>query len=343
MINVIFLILVLTMLAGNCLAQSPVDWPLQGININLDGSRITTKDMDSIYESGMSLVIFNLKPWHYAKYRSVSKHTAFTAVMKEAEDLSMYAKSLGIVSIIEYSQFPLYEKKFGIRSHEFWGDPKYIDEMYSVTATLAKRFADNDAILGYKIMDEPVENNSIGRPSVPDDWYEIQSKIVAEVRQVDLNKYVVVTSGPGGLGKKYSNWVPFDDQKIIYGAHFFSPHFYTHQGIGKLSIGVKYPSDKMGRQYLESLMSPIIQFKRKYDVPILIGSFGVSVRADGELEYLKDIIDIFNHNDFAWAYWQYNGFKLWNLGVEVDSKGIIQKLGVNSKRWKIVRHMVNNE
>jgi hypothetical protein len=67
----------------------------------------------------------------------------------------------------------------------------------------------------------------------------------------------------------------------------------------------------MGQGATAPQLQPVIDFQRDYGVPIYIGEFSAIRWApdNGAQRYLKDVIEIFEENNWSWAY---HAFREWN-------------------------------
>ena len=127
-------------------------------------------------------------------------------------------------------------------SPEFWANSAHLDAVVEIAERLAQHFKDRGRELGaYEFLNEPLVREN-GKQSSPDAWPALMLRLVKAVRKHDPKRHIVLTPGFGGETSYYAKLdkpLPFD--RIIYGAHFYNPHEYTHQGIRSKNSGKSWP------------------------------------------------------------------------------------------------------
>lgn len=104
-------------------------------------------------------------------------------------------------------------------------------------------------------------------------------------------------------------------KNIVYSFHFYEPEEFTHQKTpwtgGLYPDRMTYPyrnGDRLiGKQTVESLLAPAVEFRDKYNVELFCGEFGAYLEAPGESRYrwISDVTEFFQANDLGWFYWNY--------------------------------------
>ncbi|MDQ1770602.1 glycoside hydrolase family 5 protein [Labilibaculum euxinus] len=138
---------------------------------------------------------------------------------------------------------------------------------------IAKRYANNTAVIGYNLLNEPI-------PQYFDDdnlkpYLEpLYKKITKAIREVDSNHIVFL--GGAVWETDFSVFSePFDDQ-LAYTFHkYWMP-----------------PEQKEIQQYVD--------FRDKYKVPLLMGESG-----ENEDAWVKDFRELLDKNDIHWTFWPY--------------------------------------
>lgn len=315
-------------------------WPLKGINIEVRDKNISDQDIKNIVSTKMNLIILNLEFDLFQNEFKLDSKETIIQILEETKRIINLAKNYNIKVIVGFTNLPNIEYKETIKPN-FW-NKNNITNIYNLCEEIIlSLYLLDETLLGYKFLDEPLiikekENN------VPDDWINIQKSIINIIRNIDKERYIIVTSGPGGTGRNFNKFIPINDDKIIYGFHFFEPHSYTHQGINNREKGIGYPSLTNNHILLEHYMKSIISFKEKYNLPILAGSFSVVHDAEGNNKYLNDVIDIFDKYNFSWAYWCYKGYKKWDINNDFSDNNYVDKQ-LNSSRWKLLKNKIAQE
>jgi hypothetical protein len=186
-----------------------------------------------------------------------------------------------------------------------WTDERNQQRFVALWRELARRFADEPAVFGYDLLNEPVVTESI------DQWERLARRTVAAIREVDRRHLVVVerVNGvyPGGLLRRPrpSDWASdrngalnffrVDDGNVMYEAHYYQPVAFTHQGATWTPMSVpataSYPGSfvdwdgvvrTFDRAYHEQMLARLVEVQAKLDAPMYLGEFGV-IRAGFDL------------------------------------------------------------
>lgn len=325
---------------------TPPNWPWRGITVSTD----SVSEDDIRYLAGLnvnSLEIF-LNTRILMRSGQYTTQRALQQVIRHVDTILDSAKKYGMTCTITMGQFPISSVSPAMQNtREFWDSKTYYQEVVETAEILARHFNGRGKELGaYELMNEPLVFDK-GKPKRPDSWLPLMKDIVKAVRKHDASRYIVVTPGPAGLAVGYKDFLPLSDPYIIYGAHMYIPHAYTHQGIHNIPLGTDYPGRILlkawNKQALAESMAPLIDFQNKYKVLVWIGEFSAARWAPGADAYLKDVIDIFDGHNWGWSYWCYNGYHGWNpdysaiYSTDDPTDWIKQKIGKTTSRWQLLR------
>lgn len=194
---------------------------------------------------------------------------------------------------------------------------------------MAERLNDNKIIFAYNPLSEPnySAKGGFGRHV----WQDVMlPAAIKAIRGVNKTIWLEVMPGPWGLTKGYKNFEPMDDPYIIYGFHFYVPHNYTHQGIRNRPGGLVYPGmlkmfngspkTMWNKEDLEKHMMPAIKFAKANDARLLCGEFGIVRWAPGRVQWLTDVIGLFEKHDIGWSWHNPAGSGVFNLAFEPDDE-----------------------
>jgi aryl-phospho-beta-D-glucosidase BglC (GH1 family) len=250
-----------------------------------------------------------------------------------------------------------FEVPFELKGRNRWDCPELEAAYTHYWVEIVKRLQPyKDAIWGYDLVNEPLERSQL--PYAPLQWRTLAVKLVRAIRKVDPDAWIVYEAGPGGDWRGFEDLKPLPDDKIIYSLHFYEPGAFTHQGIAatqlqdpnliaraQKQIGIRYPGVVSGvywnRARFEEVLKPVIDFQKKYNVPIYVGEFSVIAWAPPECaaQYLKDVTDIFDKYGWSWTYHGYREYYGWRLDVE---EGVFRPSGVlkykaETKRGAVIK------
>ncbi len=229
------------------------------------------------------------------------------------------AAGLKVVVCINFSPF---DDVLDNRDHPFWIDSRLTatyTRIWTEIATRLKKY--NASIYAYDLMNEPFDKSISS--AYPSQWRPLAEKIVEAIRKVDQDVWILYETGPGSRVMGAKDLVPIPDQKIIYGAHWYQLHNFTHKGVPGEPVGVStYPSAGWDRNAMMAEMKVLRDFQLRYDVPIFMGEFSVSIGEPGGLSaapvadagrWYDDVIATFEEYKWSWAYHAWREYIAWNI------------------------------
>lgn len=314
----------------------PANWPWRGVELDMTGG--DAEAVAGIARGlGANSVRIDIAPrWTMSKYGcSVGK--AWDLNLSWADRVLDACDRFGVTGIISYSQYPEDPNAGYIQDDErFWESPAdraaFMDNVRKIVARFKGRGRE---LGGYYFMIEPLERKG-GRAVIPDAWPEMAGKIVASVRSLDGDRWVVINPGPGGLVGGFRTLEPMDDPYVIYSAHMYMPPEYTSQGANRETRDFKsygYPG-RVGAKYwdkaaLDEYLGPVARFQEEYGRLVWIGEFSAIRWAPGAEEYLDDCIDVFQEHGWGWCFFAFGGYHGWSLHYD-------ERFSTNADRAKTV-------
>lgn len=219
----------------------------------------------------------------------------------------------------------------GEKDGRLWTEDKYLPMAAQFWADLASRLKDHPAIIGYNLINEPFPELFHEKPNFwganflewyksvegrPGDLNRFNKMMVKAIRKVDGNMPIVVESGLYATPWAFEYLQPLEDDKIIYSFHMYEPYEYTTKKIndGKYTYPgkVKVPDPggvfDMNKPSLVAFLSPITDWAKTNNIPsnrIWVGEFGCDRTMPGATEYLGDLIDFFNEQQWHWAFYSF--------------------------------------
>ena len=248
-----------------------------------------------------------------------------------------YADKYGLNIILDYHivqghTFSSREKK----KNDIWDKTSENRQRFLETWDFfSQRYAKYKTVM-FEIMNEPVADEA-------QFWNILAKEALGVIRKNAPHNYVVIESNKWGIPHTFGELGVLDDPKIIYSFHCYEPILVTHQlaewvpfvnkdiyvknvaypgraeGIAGVAEKIKDSDEaafaeflkgqdrEYNRESLYETIKPVIDFRKKYDVPVLCGEFGCIAKAAPETRknWLTDIISIFRQEKISYTYWSY--------------------------------------
>ncbi|MFA5146723.1 MAG: glycoside hydrolase family 5 protein [Candidatus Omnitrophota bacterium] len=183
---------------------------------------------------------------------------------------------------------------------EFFTSDINKDRYYRLWHFLADRYKDESAVAGYDVLNEPVVG--FHEEHLVKDVYE---KVTKEIRDAD-RRHIIFLEGNfwgqriGFLGRP-------KDANTAYSIHAYPPPEYTFNWETDLQYPGRVHKLMWNKGKFEFLAKQYADFIEDACVPLYVGEFGINWRGGsfGELDWLKDILDVFRKYKLHWTYWTY--------------------------------------
>jgi len=228
----------------------------------------------------------------------------------------------------------VFEIPLELKGRDPWTTPEVTKAFQEYWKSIASRLKPyKQAIWAYDLYNEPLRRSQL--PYAPLEWRKMAIDIIKAIREVDPDTWIIYEVGPGGGWRGFEDLKPLPDPHVIYSFHMYTPGPFTHQGIAatqlqdaallvkaQKTIGIKYPGLIGGiywdRQTLEQQLQPVIDFQKKWQVPIYVGEFSVIAWApvESSVNYLTDITDLCQKHGWSWTYHAFREYQGWSLEHE---------------------------
>jgi len=227
------------------------------------------------------------------------------------------AKKNGILILIDMHSAP------GGRISSYVGDRifddvRYQDKLAQAWVKISKRYKGNSTVWGYDLCNEPLERTT--RDNVPG-WEALATRLAKIVRRNDPDHAIIVESMNADASEfRYLSPIPV--KGIVYSAHFYAPYTYTMQGVSGAWKPVQYPGSIDGATWdkakIAETLQPIVDFQKQCHAAIFIGEFSAVRWAPNSMQWLHDAIDIFEANQWDWAYHAFREWPGWDAEYPAD-------------------------
>lgn len=156
-------------------------------------------------------------------------------------------------------------------------EPEAQQQFVEIWKKIARRYANEDVILGYELANEPIATYWEGeeRAALNSELEPLYKKCVAAIREVDKN-HIILLGGPQWNSEfgNFTDWT-FDDN-IMYTCHRYGGP----------------PTADAIRSYIE--------FRDKTGLPMYMGELGHNTN-----EWMSDFVDTMRENNIGYTFWPY--------------------------------------
>ncbi|MFN3550969.1 MAG: glycoside hydrolase family 5 protein [Endomicrobiia bacterium] len=177
----------------------------------------------------------------------------------------------------------------------FFKEKKFQHKYFSILEKLSSEFKNEKYLVGYDIMNEPVTKNLSSLKKV----YSQAIKIIRK----NNDKNIIFLEGNFWATdiKPFLEFLKYEN--VCISIHYYYPIEFTFN----FNKSLKYPSRNFNYNIIYK------QLKKYYNLvgknSVFVGEYGVNLRCEnscfGEIQYLKDLTEIFNKFKFHRCYWTY--------------------------------------
>ncbi|WP_242319016.1 cellulase family glycosylhydrolase [Bacillus cereus group sp. BfR-BA-01349] len=184
----------------------------------------------------------------------------------------------------------------------FWNDKYQVQTQYGeMWKHVAKRFANNEAIIGYEIMNEPFRGPNIWPSFEKDKLTKMYQKVIHDIRSVDQKSWIFyepeVTLANQGFKSTLSKLQdPLPESSLVYAPHLYPALLETETYTG-LTKGIV-------QETIRSWKKNRTEEAIKQEVPLLLGEFGLNATKEGALNYVTDVLaNLESMGGTGFSYW----------------------------------------
>lgn len=258
---------------------------------------------------------------------------------KHVDDCISWCKKYGIHMVLDLHKtagfsFDLQEGEVGL-----FENPKYQEQFYSLWEEFAKRYAKNQDMMCFELLNE-VTDQSFCKA-----WNAIAKECIKRIRKIDPTVKILVGSYWNNSVSAVKDMDPPYDENIVYNFHCYEPIIFTHQGAGWVSKEMdrsfrmsfdetyakyteyqkklipqipcydEFPQDeKPSADFFEKRFAETLKVAEERNVALYCGEYGVIDYAKPEdvLSWYKEITTVLDKYGIGRAAWSYKGM---NFGL----------------------------
>ena len=164
-----------------------------------------------------------------------------------------------------------------------FADSRYETQLTEIWKAIAQRYKDEPCILGYELLNEPIEyRNTVSDGMPANDWNKYYSelepmykRLAAAIRTVDSNHIIILGGARGNTDfSMFSDWK--FDSNIMYSCHCYSA---------------------------VTRVAPYVEFRDRTGLPMFVGE-------TGHLDYSvqTEMTKLFKDNNLGYTYWPYKKY-----------------------------------
>lgn len=201
--------------------------------------------------------------------------------------------------------------------NNFWDKSRghgYLQEHYiKAVVELVKEFKDHPSVIGYDLYNEPTMATKelfAFEKRYLQPFYE---DIIPAIRKVDNENWIFYE--PTALGANQglkSRLDVLEDPREGEARLAYFPHIYTLD----LDIRGKYIGFPI---FLKNWAANRNREIKKQNAPMLVGEFGLDLKAEGSEDYLKEVMNMLDKTSSGWAYWAYMENDRWTTFTEDET------------------------
>ncbi|MCY3998326.1 MAG: cellulase family glycosylhydrolase [Flavobacteriaceae bacterium] len=335
-------------------------WDAQQKGANYFNKTPTREWFESAAKANIRLVRFTYEKWEGEQrdFLLGSADDYAGIVEKDFQKLKHYldvANQLDMKVVISPLSLPgaRYAQSNGrIRDGRLWTDQRYLSQAIQFWKDLATRLKDQPNVVGYNLINEPHPEwfhnkrtfwdkgfqrwyqDRIGKPG---DLNSFNQQLIKAIRTIDKKTPIIVASGLYATPWAFEYLKPVDDPHIIYSFHMYEPYSFTTRRIndGKYQYPGKIPIADldgeiftMNKESLHEFLNPVKDWAEKNKIPsnrIWAAEFGCDRKTKGAENYLNDLIDIFNEENWHWSFYAYREDVWESMDYELGTQNVYWK------------------
>lgn len=184
----------------------------------------------------------------------------------------------------------------------FWRNDNGIQDAFSdMWRMMATRFATKTNVIGFEIFNEPAAGREPSTAWARDTLTEFHSRLGATIRGIAPRALVAFgVSGADGLQAKT------ETQRPQGAGWIFAPHYYDAPRVTLGLLGASRLAPLFGKFRPELAVRNWAAHGKAWQVPVVVGEFGIPRGAQGSAEYLRKTYEALDSHLLSGAAWEYS-------------------------------------
>ena len=280
-----------------------------------------TPDMLSAMRNtwGANVIRLQMFPVDLANSMGKSLNDSWPAILDVLDQTVANANAVGLKVVVDMHQAPFNggipggDEKSAVMWNSAQLTPSFVVAWKRIAQKLKPR---QSGIWAFDLYNEPAIS---GLSTAPPQWRPLALKLAQEIHGIAPTVWVAYDPGPGGQATGYKDLTPLADDKVVYEFHDYIPYRFTHQGLPDWPTVSNYPSGEGGATldlaYRRKYMQPVVDFQKKYQVPIFVGEFSAirwAPKAEA-VRWLQESVDLYEANGWSWTYHAFREWGGWSL------------------------------
>lgn len=146
-------------------------------------------------------------------------------------------------------------------------------------------------------------------------WRELSLAVLGAIRALNQKRLCVVQMGLGADPAQFTAQAPLPLPNLVYSAHVYLPHSYTHHGVPEAVSGQPIPPpvpfDFEARQVAQQALNRLGDWSDRYGLPIYIGETAAHRALPDAHQYVALITEYCNSRQWPWCYHEWRGDPVW--------------------------------
>ena len=228
------------------------------------------KDIEQIAGWGFNSVRV---PFHYRLLYDESRESFDEAGFARLANLVNWCRKYRLYVILDMHCAPGGQNKDNISDSNgsvaaLWTEPEHQDLTVAIWAEIARRFARDQSILGYDLLNEPVMPTGYSNAVLRN----LYVRITTEIRKLDPHHLIFIEGN--WYATDFSLLTPPFDSKLVYSFH----KYWNQTGI--------------------STIQSYLSIRQTHNVPLWLGEFGENSNPWGH-----EVIRLMEDNGIGWCWW----------------------------------------